>query len=280
MKILKKIKFTEIAIFIIMALLLVEELWLSKVISAQMDAKSGELVNMIISRTLGGLAFLILTLSCKYRVVSPIKNTSGKAWLIALPALIVALNNLPFLSLLSGEARVFGAWWQISILLIECMAGAFFEEMTFRSFVMLTVMEKRRASVRDVFVSIVITSAIFGLVHLVNIFISSPVAVILQILYSFLIGAMCSVVLLYTRNIWICVLIHGLFNFMGDIVPSYGEGKIIWDHIPTIVITAILGLLAAIFYIAVFVKLKVEDTDLIYGSDKGRIKRDADISAQ
>ena len=143
MKILKKIKFTEIAILIIMALLLVEELWLSKVVSAQIEGKSGELVNMIISRSLGGLAFLILTLSCKYRVVSPFKNTSGKAWLIALPALIVALNNLPFLSLLSGEARVFGAWWQISVLLIECMAVAFFEEMTFRSFVMLTVMEKR-----------------------------------------------------------------------------------------------------------------------------------------
>ena len=255
-----------------MALLLVEELWLSKFIVAQMDAKSGELVNMIISRTLGGVAFLLLTISCKYRVLSLFKNTSGKAWLIALPAILVALNNLPFLSILSGEARVFGAWWQIGLLFLECMAVAFFEEMTFRSFVMLTVMEKRRASVKDIFVSIVISSAIFGLVHLINMFTSSPIAVILQILYSFLIGAMCSVVLLYTRNIWICVLIHGLFNFMGDIIPSYGEGKIIWDHIPTIVITAILGVLAAIFYIAVFVKFRAEDTDLIYGSGKGRIK--------
>lgn len=278
MKILKKIRFTEIAILVIMALLLIEELWLSHVISAQMDKKSGELLNMIISRSLGGLAFLILTISCKYRVVSLFGGVSGKAWLIALPALLVALNNLPFLSLLSGEARVFGTPWQIGILLIECMAVAFFEEMTFRSFVMLTVMEKRRASVRDIFISIVITSAIFGLVHLVNIFISSPIAVILQILYSFLIGAMCSVVLLYTRSIWICVIIHGLFNFMGDIVPSYGEGKIIWDHIPTIVITAILGLLVAIFYIAAFLKFNAEDTDLIYGSDKGRIKVNADTA--
>ena len=269
---MKKIRFSEIAIFAIMALLLIEELWLSKFIVAQMDAKSGELVKMIISRTLGGVAFLLLTISCKYRVLSLFKNTSGKAWLIALPAILVALNNLPFLSILSGEARVFGAWWQIGLLFLECMAVAFFEEMTFRSFVMLTVMEKRRASVKDIFVSIVISSAIFGLVHLINMFTSSPIAVILQILYSFLIGAMCSVVLLYTRNIWICVLIHGLFNFMGDIIPSYGEGKIIWDHIPTIVITAILGALAAIFYIAVFVKFRAEDTDLIYGSSKGRIK--------
>ena len=269
---MKKIRFSEIAIFAIMALLLVEELWLSKFIGAQMDAKSGELVNMIISRTLGGVAFLLLTISCKYRVLSLFKNTSGKAWLIALPAILVALNNLPFLSILSGEARVFGAWWQIGLLFLECMAVAFFEEMTFRSFVMLTVMEKRRASVKDIFVSIVISSAIFGLVHLINMFTSSPIAVILQILYSFLIGAMCSVVLLYTRNIWICILIHGIFNFMGDIVPSYGEGKIIWDHMPTIVITAILGALAAIFYIAVFVKFRAEDTDLIYGGGKGRIK--------
>ena len=269
---MKKIKLGEIAILIIMLLLLLEELWLSDIVGASMSQKSGELVNMIISRALGGLAFLILTVSCKYKVLSLFKNTSGKALLIALPALIVALNNLPFLSILSGEASVHGKWWQLGLLLAECMAVAFFEEMTFRSFVMLTVMEKRRASVRDIFVSIVITSAIFGLVHLVNLFTSSPVAVILQILYSFLIGAMCSVVLLYTRNIWICIAVHGLFNFMGDIVPSYGNGKIIWDHIPTIVITAIVGVLAAIFYIAVFLKLRVEDTDLIYGSSKGRVK--------
>ena len=269
---MKKIRFGEVAILTIMLLLLIEELWLSKIIKSGMDAKTGELVNMIISRVLGGLAFLILTISCKYRVMSPFKNTSGKAWLIALPALIVALNNLPFLSLLSGEASVHGAWWQLSLLLAQCMAVAFFEEMTFRSFVMLAVMEKRRASVKDIFVSIVITSGIFGLVHLVNLFTSSPVAVILQILYSFLIGAMCSVVLLYTRNIWICVLIHGLFNFMGDIVPSFGKGKIIWDHIPTIIITTIIGVLAAVFYVAVFLKFKAEDTDHIYGSDKGRVK--------
>ena len=277
---MKKIRFGEAAVLFIMLLLLIQEVWLSKAIIEYLGDKSGELVSMIISRTLGGLAFLILTVSCKYRVLALFKNTSIRALLISVPAILVALNNLPFLSLLSGEAKVNGGFWELALLFTQCMAVAFFEEMTFRSFVMLTVMEKRRASIKDIFVSIIITSVIFGLVHLVNIFTSSPVAVILQICYSFLIGAMCSVVLLVTRNIWMCILTHGLFNFMGAIVPTYGEGKIIWDHLPTIIITAVVGVLAGIFYIVVFTKLKVEDTDLIYGSDKGRIKRDADVSAK
>ena len=169
---MKKIKFYEIAILLIMIFLLFQEFVLSKLILERAGAENGYIINMTISRFLGGLAFLILTISCRYRVLSLLKNTSAKSLLIALPALLVALNNLPFLSILSGEAKVFGAWWQLLILLCECMAVAFFEEMTFRSFVMLTVMEKRRGSIKQIFMSIIISSAIFGLVHLVNLFTS------------------------------------------------------------------------------------------------------------
>lgn len=269
---IKKGRAAEISIFVIMLLLLVEELFLSKKIVSLTDATTGELINMIISRTLGGIAFLILGISCKYKVFNIFKIRSAKSILFVIPAMIVALNNIPFLSILEGEAKITGNMLQLALLLIECLAVGFFEEMTFRSFVMLTVMEKRRATRGQILVSIIITSVIFGLVHLINMFTSSPVAVLLQICYSFLIGAMCAVVLLISCNVWLCVLIHGIFNFMGAIVPTYGEGKLIWDHIPTMIITAVVGIIVAIFYIMVFTRYKPEDTDMLYGSDKGRVK--------
>lgn len=268
----KKGRATEICVFAIMILLFIEELFLSKKILSLTDATTGELINMTISRTLGGIAFLILGISCGYKVFNIFKVRSAKNLILVVPALIVALNNIPFLSILEGEAKITGNMWQIFLLFLECLAVGFFEEMTFRSFVMMTVMEKRRATRLQIFVSIIITSVIFGLVHLINMFTSSPVAVLLQICYSFLIGAMCAVVLLISGNVWICVLVHGLFNFMGAIVPTYGEGKLIWDHIPTMIITAVVGIIVAIFYVIVFTKYKPEDTDALYGSHKGRVK--------
>ena len=268
----KKSRIPEFCVLVIMLLLLLEEVFISKKILSITDATTGELINMIISRTLGGLAFLILGISCRYKVFNIFKVRSAKSLIFVLPAIIVALNNIPFLSILEGEAKITGSFWQLSLLLFECLAVGFFEEMTFRSFVMMTVMEKRRATRKQIFVSIIITSVIFGLVHLVNMLTSSPVAVLLQICYSFLIGAMCAVVLLICGNVWICVLIHGLFNFMGAIVPTFGEGKLIWDHVPTMIITAAVGIIVTVFYVIVFTKYDPEDTDLLYGTKKGRIK--------
>ena len=268
----KKSRAPEICVMVIMLLLIVCEMWISKKILGMTDATTGELINMTITRTLGGIAFLVLGISCGYKVFRIFKFRSAKSLVLIIPALLVALNNIPFLSIMEGEARVTGNMWQLSLLLCECLAVGFFEEMTFRSFVMLTVMEKRRSTRGQIFVSIIITSVIFGLVHLINMFTSSPVAVLLQICYSFLIGAMCAMVLLICGNVWICVLIHGLFNFMGAIVPTYGEGKLIWDHIPTMIITAAVGIAVAAFYVLAFIKYKPEDTDMLYGSSKGRIK--------
>ena len=269
---LKKSRIAEIFVLFIMLLLLAEEFFISKKILDMTDATTGELINMTISRTLGGLAFLILGISCGFKVFNVFKVRSAKSIVLVIPAIIVALNNIPFLSILEGEAKITGNIWQLLFLFAECLAVGFFEEMTFRSFVMLTVMEKRRSTRKQIFVSIIITSAIFGLVHLINMFTSSPVAVLLQICYSFLIGAMCAVVLLICGNVWICVLIHGLFNFMGAIVPTYGEGKLIWDHIPTMIITAVVGVIVAVFYVVVFTKYDPENTDILYGTDRGRIK--------
>lgn len=256
----KRIKASEILLLIIIILLLFCEFCLSKVIINVAGKTEGELINMLITRLLGGAAFLILAFYCKYELFS----FSLKDMKYAIVAFIVALNNLPFLSLLSGKAVVDAKIYQILLLFFECMAVGFFEECAFRGFVLPAVMEKRRKNTKDIFVSVLITSGVFAIVHLINIFTSSPAAVILQIGYSFLIGAMCAVVFLYTGNILVCVFIHGLFNFMGAIVPTYGHGLIIWDHVPTIVITVIIGVIAAVFYIFAFIKYDVNKTERLY----------------
>lgn len=256
----RKIKYSDIAVVVIIFALVIHELILSKRISSCLGKTDGELLNMLISRTLGGAAFLFLTASCTYRVFG--MKTSHV--LYGIPALIVALNNLPFLSILSGNAGIDAEVGKILLLFAECMAVGFFEEMAFRAFVFLSVMEKRRNSRVDIFKSVIISSVIFAVIHLVNIITSSPVAVIMQIGYSFLIGAMCSVVLLYTHSIFYCIVIHGLFNFMGAIVPTYGHGLIIWDHVPTMILTAIVGIICAVFYIVSFMRYDVNDTDGFY----------------
>ena len=86
--------------------------------------------------------------------------------------------------------------------------------------------------------------------------------VALQIGYSFLIGGMCAIVLLYTRCIWICVGLHAIYDFCGYLVPTLGDG-VIWDPV-TVAITAALGVFALIFMLLWFRNIDIARVDELY----------------
>ena len=142
------------------------------------------------------------------------------------------------------------------------MCVGFFEESAFRGVVFLGLLRRDPHNRLWAFASIAISSAVFGLVHLINIFESSPVAVLMQIGYSALIGAMCAVILMKTANLWLCVVIHGLFNFAGAVIPRCGVGEI-WDGF-TVILTVIVSLAVLAYMIFLFVKDEMSAVEEIY----------------
>ena len=69
---------------------------------------------------------------------------------------------------------------------------------------------------------------------------------------------MCAVILLKTANIWLCVVIHGLYNFAGAVIPRMGEGRV-WDTL-TVVLTVIVSLAGVAYMIILFLKGKTRTT--------------------
>ena len=115
------------------------------------------------------------------------------------------------------------------------------------------------------FIILLISSSAFGAVHLLNIFAGAGIGgVLLQVGYSFLIGGMCAIVLLYTRCIWICVALHAIYDFCGYLVPTLGDG-IIWDPI-TVIITTILGLFALIFMTVWLLRINPDRVNELYNN--------------
>lgn len=79
--------------------------------------------------------------------------------------------------------------------------------------------------------ALIISSLIFGIWHLKNIFVMSPKRVLYQILYAGIIfGPITSLVILYTQSIWIGVIIHYINNLWShiqwDIYKKTGLGKV------------------------------------------------------
>ena len=227
------------------------------------DADIVNWTGMAVSRLLGSVVFLTILFYLGYRVMNPLKKPFWISLLFCLPALMVVVNNLPIYPLSTGMATVNSPLWKISVLALQCFSVGLFEETCFRGVILLGFLKKRRNSVGGRLLAILFSSVVFGVVHLINVFLgASPDAVLMQIGYSSLIGAMCSVVLMKTANIWLCVMLHAVFNFCGALVPECGSG-IIWEPI-TITLTVIIAVATAVYMIFMFVKIKSQELDRIY----------------
>ena len=221
-------------------------------------------VAMTLTRSLGAAVFLALLLSEGFRVLNPLQKPFWRSILFTVPPLMVVVNNMPILSLAWGDAYiirsapVYWIWFGL-----ECLAIGLFEELAFRGVIFLSLAEKRRTTRKGLFWSLILTSAVFGGVHLINVLMGAGIGgVILQIGYSFLIGAMCSVVLLKTRNIWLCVLLHAVYDFSGNLVPTLGGGT--WWDTPTVVFTVILAVATTVYLVWQFFTLDPERVEEIY----------------
>lgn len=228
------------------------------------DPVLAPLITMTLTRSLGATVFLALLLHEGFHVLHPFQKPFWDSMSFLILPFMVVINNMPILSMAGGDAYilhsapVYWVWFAL-----ECLAIGLFEELAFRGVIFLLLAEKRHATRKDLFWSLILTSAVFGAVHLVNVLLGAGIGgVLLQIGYSFLIGAMCSVVLLVTRNIWFCVLLHAVYDFSGNLVPTLGGGT--WWDVPTVIWTAILALITAAYLIWHFCKLDLGRVDEIF----------------
>lgn len=266
----------------IFTVLLLASLLLFPQLKELLDIDTYTLSELAVSRLLGGVIFLLLIPYLGYSLLSPRRIPSVKALLSILPALLIAINNFPIIGLLRGSVYVDSGLPKALLLILACLGIGFFEEVAFRGVIfplllsrLLPAMQKRKESrgssrvapeTLAVFLAIFLTSAVFGLVHALNVFSGgSPIAVVMQIGYSFLIGGMCAIVLLRTRCIWFPVFIHALYDLGGMLVQYLGGGRL-WDT-PTVVLTVVVSVAVAIYFLVLLFRMKPDEIE-------GLLKRD------
>ena len=148
----------------------------------------------------------------------------------ALPCFMVALINFPVSALISGKAEVVRTDL-LGLYALYVISVALLEEFIFRGVLLIIVSDLMRGKRYQYLLTALICSAVFSLFHLTNLFEGMGIGdVLLQCLYTFLIGGMLVITMLKTRSIWLCVLIHALFNFGGLLIVHLGVGNP-WDTI-------------------------------------------------
>ena len=253
MKTETKSKIIRIFFFALLAGLLVVELTYSML-------RYSEDLYLLMSRFLGGFACIVFMVDFSItKILNPRGNRKLLPLLLVVPGFVIAINNFPFVALLSGDLIMNATATTVLITALTCIGTGFFEEMAFRGCAFTLLLKKRTQSRAKIFLAIVLSSVVFGAIHFVNIFFgASPVGVLLQIGYSALIGALCSMVLLLTGNIWLCVLLHSIYNFCGKIAVCWTVSQMIF--------TAVVAVLVAVYFVVLFFKMPISLADDLFDS--------------
>ena len=191
------------------------------------------------------LCILILWLSYVLGTFSSLRfnKVPYKKLLWCLPCLLVVIANFPIGALISGQVYFIRSDI-IALYILYVFLVAILEELVFRGFLLFLLLDLFRNQKYKYFLAALFSSLIFALFHLTNLFIGMDIiSVLLQMVYTFLIGGMLAIVVLKVRSIWPCIIIHALFDFGGLLTPNIAAGDP-WD-VTFWILTISCGILCA-----------------------------------
>ncbi len=235
--------------------------WLGDLLSG--DELLAQMLGLGILRIVMAIIMLVLALHMGIRGLwAPAKLS---CLLIAFPALIVAVNNLPIVALLRGTAGITGGGEYVAAFALQCIGVGLFEEVAFRGVIFPFVLGVTGTGKKGRFAAVLLSSAAFGMLHLVNLLGGFSGAVFLQVGYSFLIGCMLSVCVFCGSGVFACALVHSVYNFCGSLIYSvgnYGFGafKDVWC-MEEVLLTAVISVAAIVWFALILWKKSPKQAD-------------------
>ena len=134
-----------------------------------------------------------------------------------------------------------------------CFSIGLLEETAFRGCVLPLFLIKFSKDKKGIFWAVVASSLVFGAVHLLNLLNGFSPAVFLQVGYSFLIGATCGFALIVSGNIYLPIILHGVFNVGGMFFSeSFAQG-VLWTG-ANVVWTIITSIVFCVIIVMIFIK--------------------------
>lgn len=182
-------------------------------------------------------------------------NFSGgiKGAAICVAPFLVAVNNLPFVPFITGDMTFNEHIDGLFPYLLYCLSIGILEETIFRATLLPLFVRKFGQDKKGLTLSVAVSSAVFGAMHLLNLFGGFSPSVFLQVGYSFLIGCVCSIALLASGNIYVPILIHALFDVGGFLLENGFTVGVLWTT-GNIIYTLVSSIVLAVIIVITFFK--------------------------
>lgn len=177
------------------------------------------------------------------------KENFGKGLLLLWPALLFLLANLLTPDTFSDRGVV--AETLIMVVITNMITGVY-EEVVMRGMLLGHMMQHWKDDEHKILKSVLTTSVLFGVVHLGNLAQAPLGPTLFQVVYATVFGLLFAATYLRTKNIWSCVLIHGLVDVSGEVCTIYyypGEPieGLFGAFVPLMVLSTVICLVVSLF---------------------------------
>lgn len=98
------------------------------------------------------------------------------------------------------------------MVIISNMITGFYEEVILRGMLLGHMMKHWKNDKKKILRSAAATSILFGAVHLGNLVYGNTAETIFQVFYATILGLIFAASYLRTKNLWACILIHGIID--------------------------------------------------------------------
>ncbi len=189
-----------------------------------------------------------------------------QAWLCALPCILIAVNNFPFWSYFAGNMRFERISWLDFLLFAGyCLSIGLFEELVFRGFLFFVFASLFSSDRKGLLKTVVVTSVLFGGMHLFNLFFGAGVtATLLQVGYSVLTGGLFAVALIKTKSLLVPAVLHAVYNFCGLLLSPQGLGEGIVFDLGTYLTMGAIALLLGVYVLCLLLKYPENERKTLY----------------
>lgn len=107
----------------------------------------------------------------------------------------------------------------ITSYILVLLSTGFYEEILCRGLVLTLLLRKWGSTRKGIYLSVILSSLLFGLVHLSNFFLgrSSFLGSVTQVIFATFLGIFLAACILRNQSIWPAIVFHAIFNICGDL---------------------------------------------------------------
>lgn len=156
------------------------------------------------------LVLIVMLISKNSYVFTEKKEKFWKSILLGLPILLIAVACL-ISNIVTLESFNFGNAFN---LILFCFSIGLAEELLCRGWIQNEFIERFGSSRKQVIMSIILSSLVFGFMHLTNALAGQSLfQTIIQVLQTTALGALLGTIYYRTKNIWSVIFLHAFYDF-------------------------------------------------------------------